>query len=329
MPRVTVILTTYNRLNYLVKAVDSVLNQTFKDFQLVILDNASTDGTEDYVKSINDDRIMYIRNEENIGALNNGNKAINLCRNCIKSEYVSFFHDDDIMKTQLLETELDIFERYEDVVLVATNTEIMDENENVIKRKAMDINQDIIFEQYKFIEYFFTTNISLPCPTVMLRRSFLAENNFVFRPEVGPGSDIFLWFEMNLLNKRFYLLHTPLLKYRIHRNQDSQLNFFELTVAFFKNTEDFLKKNCLDYLSPMSKKRTRRILITLLSLKRALKILDKESFIKKKTILKAEGIVDKNLKIKYKLYIFLSLYFPAFLCLLYQIKRKMQIILNK
>jgi glycosyltransferase involved in cell wall biosynthesis len=329
MPKLTVILTTYNRLNFLIKAVDSVLNQTFKDFQLLILDNASTDGTETYIKSIQDDRVFYIRNEQNIGALNNGNKAINLCRNSIESEYVSFFHDDDIMKPQLLETELDIFEKYEDVVLVATNQGIIDENDHVIKKKAMDIDQDIVFDRHQYIEDFFKKNIFLPCPSVMLRRKFLAENNFIFRPEVGPGADIFLWFEMNLLDGKFYLIHTPLLKYRLHPNQDSQLNFFDLTIAFHKNTEDFLKKNYLDHLLPLLKQRTSRILTTILSLRRSLKMMDKESFIEKASILKKEGIADKDLRLKYKIYLFLSRYFPVFLGFLYKAKRKTQILLNK
>ena len=65
--RITAFIVTYNRVEYLKKAIDSVLNQTCRDFELIILDNCSTDGTEEYVKSLNDDRITYIRHEKNIG----------------------------------------------------------------------------------------------------------------------------------------------------------------------------------------------------------------------------------------------------------------------
>ena len=97
--RITAFIVTYNRVEYLKKAIDSVLNQTCRDFELIILDNCSTDGTEEYVKSLNDDRITYIRHEKNIGGGGNIAYAFAHC----KWDYFAVFHDDDVLHTNLLE----------------------------------------------------------------------------------------------------------------------------------------------------------------------------------------------------------------------------------
>ena len=66
MPKVTVCLPTYNRAHYLREAIESVLSQTFQDFELLICDNASTDETSEVVKSFRDARIRYVRHSRNI-----------------------------------------------------------------------------------------------------------------------------------------------------------------------------------------------------------------------------------------------------------------------
>ncbi len=91
MPKVSVIIPTYNRAKLLPRAVNSVLNQTFKDFELIIVDDASTDNTEEVVKTFKDSRIKYIKHRINKGgaaARNTGIKAS-------KGEYIAFLDDDD------------------------------------------------------------------------------------------------------------------------------------------------------------------------------------------------------------------------------------------
>jgi cellulose synthase/poly-beta-1,6-N-acetylglucosamine synthase-like glycosyltransferase len=68
-PTVSVIIPTYNRAHLVGRAIRSVLNQTFQDFEIIVVDDGSTDNTEEVVKGFNDPRIRYIRHEENRGAL--------------------------------------------------------------------------------------------------------------------------------------------------------------------------------------------------------------------------------------------------------------------
>lgn len=116
-PIVSVLIPTYNNANYITKAIDSVLEQTFTDFELLILDNASKDNTDEIVKKYNDARIKYIKNKENIGVVANWNKGFKLT----KGKYYILLCSDDWWEETLLEDEVKIFENNPDIVWVTTN----------------------------------------------------------------------------------------------------------------------------------------------------------------------------------------------------------------
>ena len=100
MSKITIVLTTYNRPNYLKLAIDAILSQTFTDFDLVIIDNGSDEKTSKVINKYNDNRIVNIRAEEN--DFNFVNKAFEY----IKNEYLMITHDDDIMGENLIETQI-------------------------------------------------------------------------------------------------------------------------------------------------------------------------------------------------------------------------------
>ncbi len=104
---VSVILTTHNRLPLLPRAIDSVIQQTYKDIECLVVDDASDDGTENYCKNRND--IIYIRisPEESIG----GNYARNLGIKASKGEYVAFLDDDDYWMPKKIEKQIEMMEK--------------------------------------------------------------------------------------------------------------------------------------------------------------------------------------------------------------------------
>jgi len=104
MPKVSVIITTFNRAEYLEKAIKSVLNQTYSDFELLILDNSSTDNTEEIVKSFNDERIRYIKHQPL-----NISQARNLGLKESKGDYIAFLDDDDEWLPEKLKREIEVF----------------------------------------------------------------------------------------------------------------------------------------------------------------------------------------------------------------------------
>ncbi|HAK80314.1 MAG TPA: glycosyl transferase, partial [Runella sp.] len=121
MKKVSVIVPTFNRATYLKVAIESILKQKYKNLEIIITDNASTDNTIEIVEAFNDERIIYYRNPENIGIARNHNKALELCT----GEYIQLFSDDDIMLPGCIQKKVDIFNRFQSVGLVHSDINII------------------------------------------------------------------------------------------------------------------------------------------------------------------------------------------------------------
>ena len=98
MPKVSVIILTYNRARYLQRAIRSVLDQTFQDFEIIIVDDASTDETPKVVKAFQDPRICYVRHQINQREAGSRNAGLQKSR----GEYIAFLDDDDVWLSQKL-----------------------------------------------------------------------------------------------------------------------------------------------------------------------------------------------------------------------------------
>ncbi len=105
-PTVSVILPTYNRSYIIENAVKSVLNQNFPDFELIIVDDGSTDNTEEIIKSFSDERIKYIKHKENRGASAARNTGLRISR----GKYIAFIDSDDIWLKEKLNTQVEFLE---------------------------------------------------------------------------------------------------------------------------------------------------------------------------------------------------------------------------
>lgn len=136
MPLVSIGLPVYNGENYVRVAIDAILAQTFRDFELIICDNASTDGTSAICEELaaTDDRIRYVRNEENLGAAPNFNKCVDLATGA----YFKWAAHDDICLPDYLRCCVDRLEAEPDVSLCQTGVRFIDENGEV----TLDYDQE-------------------------------------------------------------------------------------------------------------------------------------------------------------------------------------------
>ncbi len=125
-PKVSFGMPVYNGENYIDQALDSVLNQTFTDFEVIISDNASTDKTEEICRRFaeKDSRIKYYRNEQNVGAAPNYNLTFEHSR----GEYFNWFAHDDLLDPRYLEECVKILDNNPDTVLCSSVVRIIDEN---------------------------------------------------------------------------------------------------------------------------------------------------------------------------------------------------------
>ena len=248
MPKVTIALITYNRPNYLQDAIKGAISQTYKDFELLIMDNGSDFPTRQIIDSFDDPRIVYRRNPEN------SREFINEAFLYAKGEYLLITHDDDIMMSDMIRRQLEILENDHDVLAVACNMSDIDSRGKILKKITHKLNKDLIFEKEQFIVFYLTRGISLTCPTVMMRLEKFKEHNLKFDTSVGPATDVYFWFMINLLPLRIYFICQPLYFYRIHENQDSTLNKLSMEIRLFKGLEAFLLKNKLDHYINLLKK---------------------------------------------------------------------------
>lgn len=130
LPRVSVGVPVYNGARYLAEALDSLLAQTFEDYEIIISDNASTDGTAEIAReyAAADGRIRYHRNEVNLGSTRNYNQAITLAR----GEYFRWAAADDLSGPEFLATCIDALDRNDDLVLAYPKAQLIDGEGRII-----------------------------------------------------------------------------------------------------------------------------------------------------------------------------------------------------
>lgn len=125
MPSVTVILTSYNHEQYVRDAIDSVLNQSFTDFELIILDDASSDGSWKLIREFSDDRIRAFRYDKHTGGTVGANNVI---AELASGQFIAIHHSDDIWEPDKLEKQVGFLERHSDIAAVFTKATIIRED---------------------------------------------------------------------------------------------------------------------------------------------------------------------------------------------------------
>ena len=127
-PKVTVLMSVYNGKNYLCEAINSILNQTFKDFEFLIINDGSTDSTKEILDSYNDPRIRIINNGKNVGLTKSLNKGLQLAG----GKYIARQDADDVSAPERLQKEIHFLETHQDYAVVGTFVKILNENSEII-----------------------------------------------------------------------------------------------------------------------------------------------------------------------------------------------------
>lgn len=127
-PKISVIMSVKNGMPYLPEAVKSILNQTHKNFEFIIVDDSSTDKSWKYLKSLKDRRIKLINNVKNIGLAASLNKALKSA--C--GDYIARMDADDISLSKRFETQIKFLETHPDISICGTWAKLIDEKNNVI-----------------------------------------------------------------------------------------------------------------------------------------------------------------------------------------------------
>ena len=141
MPRVSIVLPSYNHEKYVRECIQSALDQTYQDFEIIITDDGSTDGTVNVIKEFDDSRIQLYTHTENEGACN----AINNCIKKAAGEYIAVLNSDDAWEPTKLEKQVKYLDSHPEIGAVFTKVVLVDEAGNLIGSE--NYNNFYIFEK--------------------------------------------------------------------------------------------------------------------------------------------------------------------------------------
>jgi len=164
---ISIIICTYNRADLLPKAIDSVLSQDYRDFELIIIDDASTDNTEQFVRGLTDGRIKYYKNDSNLGISKSRNKGVSLA----SGEYIAMLDSDDYwLSTSKLSQQLTVLETDNEIGLVGTGIVCVYPDDTKIKEDIFNSSDQEIRNK------------------ILLKNQF-AQSSVLFRKEAFTGYD--------------------------------------------------------------------------------------------------------------------------------------------
>lgn len=200
-PKVTVLMPVHNGEKYLREAVDSILGQTFRDFEYIVVDDASTDRSYEIARSYTDPRVVLVRNERNLGLTVSLNRGLELAR----GEYVARMDCDDVSLPERLERQVAFMDAHPDVGACSTWSLDIDHAGNVIGRRELPVGEEL--------NNFYWRRSPLIHPAAMFR--FDREDGPRYDPACRYAQDYDLWFRIRV-RRRLANLPEHLLLYRVH-----------------------------------------------------------------------------------------------------------------
>ena len=236
MPVISVILAVFNSERFIEESIQSVLTQSYSDFELIIINDASTDGTPEIINQIRDSRIILVTNEKNHGLAKNFNKGLDLA----KGNFIARMDADDICHRDRFKKQISFFNKNPGVDVCGTWIQFFGHQNRVLRNplKHEDIKADL----------FFINNIIHP--SVMFRREKFLENNLRYDENLVILEDYNLWIKAIECKLIFANIPKVLLKYRLLGDNFSLVregNKKKIDDEHFKIYERFYSVLNLDY----------------------------------------------------------------------------------
>ena len=209
-PRISVLMTAYNAEKYIAQAIESILNQTYTDYEFIIINDGSTDDTPNIIRHYadSDSRIIFIDNKQNQGLIAVLNQGLDMAR----GEFIARMDADDISLPKRFEKQVAYLDANPDVGVLGT----LIHGFGIMDAAGIQIPGVTVFDMLKqnYIAH----------PSVMMRKGVLDKYNLRYSPDYKHCEDMELWSRMIFLTK-FHNLMEVLLMYRITGNNISTQNW--------------------------------------------------------------------------------------------------------
>lgn len=246
-PKISVLIPAYNHGSYLRDTIESVLNQTFTDFELLISDDFSTDDTADIIRSYSDDRIIPFFFSKNIGTV----RSLNRLLDAATGEYIAVLGSDDLWIENKLKQQLEVLENNSSLAACFSYATIIDMNSKPITdEKLFPVNIFNLENAHKssMLKTLFDTGNHLCHSSVLMRKSVhdkIGKYNVAYR----QLHDFDLWVRL-LIKYEIHIIESPLVKYRFVADADNiSQNTYENSIRLFNEAEEiiyFLLENISD-----------------------------------------------------------------------------------
>ena len=236
-PKVSVILPTFNRAHLIEKSIKSVLNQTYKKFELIIVDDLSTDNTKEVISKIADERICYLRNEKNLGP--SGSRNIGIAHS--QSEFIAFQDSDDQWYETKLEKQIELLSNSsDDVAAVYSGVDFFDSNSGEkIGEELNESNFGLCYKEYGTLPTPLT-------PTVLIRKSVIDKVG-VFDNNLKVAEDTDLVIRVSKNDYKYKFINETLVK--VFKNHESLMgdaeSYFYAYNYLYEKHFDYLHKDIL------------------------------------------------------------------------------------
>lgn len=229
-PAVTVLMSVCNGERYVGSAIESVLNQTFHSFELLVVDDGSTDGTGGLIRSYTDPRIRLETNSRNIGLTPSLNRGLKLA----KGQYLARLDADDICEPDRLERQVAYLGANPDHVICGTSYTLIDEDGRAVRRKIKDFDDLAV----RWISQFRTP---IDHSTAMFRMAAVREHALYYNESYRTAQDFDYWLRL-LAQGKARVLREPLVQYRMHDanitrslKPSQKRNLYEIARANFRS----------------------------------------------------------------------------------------------
>lgn len=265
MPKVSVILPSYNHKNYVAEAIESVLSQTFEDFEFLISDDCSTDGTAEVIKNYTDARIKIELKTINVGASQN---LIDLIKKC-KGQYVALINSDDVWMSNRLKEQITFLDGHTEIAAVFSFSKIIDEHSKEINYGYNDVFTQKNRKQNEWVRHLFNYGNCLCHPSILIKREVYHEVSSHING-LRQLPDFLMWIEV-VKKHPIHIIPKKLVAHRRFTSEgentssitisnsvrDAIESYFILTERFFEEMSDdlFIKAFSAEFRNPQAKTR--------------------------------------------------------------------------
>jgi glycosyltransferase involved in cell wall biosynthesis len=255
LPLVTICIPTFNSEDTIKKTLYSLLNQSYKNYKIIVVDNNSSDKTIAIVKSFKNKKIQIFKYKKTVNAEKNFNRCIKLS----KGEYTAIYHSDDIYDKEIIFKQVCFLEKNKSSGVVFSEGRLIDKYDNYIANISTPFKDQNNNFNYTFEELFkeIITNYNfLICPTAMVRTSIYKNYIKKFRYNLfGNSSDLDVWLRISQ-KYSVGIIRQKLISYRISSTQQTSLtrsmsafpNFFKVIDAYIKNIKKIQNINLQNYI---------------------------------------------------------------------------------